>query len=277
VTLAGGFDGRRMFSRGELSIDSLTCKDLQFTSVQGPFWIDDEQVLFGSWVDRTPAAGTADASTSRQRARPITGKLFGGSFWGDGWVILGDAPRYGVQASLAAADLMRCAQESLVGRQNISGRVFAEIDMRGTGRSVHTLGGHGAIRMRDGDVYELPLMVALLKILSIRPPDTKAFSQADMEFRISGNHIYFDRANFAGDAISLQGNGEMNFDGQLQMTLHAIVGRGDPRLPVLQDLVGGASQQIMLIHVNGTLQDPHTRREAFPGVNKALQQLANPG
>jgi hypothetical protein len=68
----------------------------------------------------------------------------------------------------------------------------------------------------------------------------------------------------------------MNFDSQLQMTFHAIVGRGDPYVPVLQDLVGGASQQIMLIHVDGTLQDPHTRREAFPGVNKALQQLASP-
>jgi hypothetical protein len=26
--------------------------------------------------------------------------------------------------------------------------------------------------------------------------------------------------------------------------------------------------------VSGTLQDPHIRREAFPGVNKALQQLS---
>lgn len=275
VTLAGGFDGQRMYSRGELSIDSLTYKDLQFTQLLGPIWIDDEQVLLGSWVDRTPAA-PPDGSPARQRARPVTGKLFGGTVWGDGWVILGDAPRYGLQATLSDADLARCAQETLTGRQNLAGRVFANVDLRGTGRSVHSLGGRGTIRMRDGDVYELPLMVALLKILSIRPPDTKAFTQADMDFRISGNHVYFDHVNFSGDAISLQGNGEMNFDGQLLMTFHAIVGRGDPSLPLLQDLVGGASQQIMLIHVGGSLQDPRTRREAFPGVNKVLQQLANP-
>jgi len=41
----------------------------------------------------------------------------------------------------------------------------------------------------------------------------------------------------------------------------------------LKELFTGASRQIMLIHVNGTLQNPVTVREAFPGVNHALQQL----
>lgn len=279
MTLAGGFDGQRMYSRGELSVDSATYKDVQFTQVLGPLWIDDEQVLLGSWVEGGPAKAPADspeAAVAKQRARPITAKLFGGSVSGDGVIVLGEAPRYAARATLSDADLARCAQEALPGQQNLAGRVFATVDLRGVGRSVHNLGGHGTIRMRDGNVYELPLMVALLKILSIRQPDTKAFSQSDMDFRVSGNHIYFDRANFSGDAISLEGTGEMSFEGQLQMTFHAIVGRGDPYVPVLQELVGGASQQIMLIHVGGTLQDPHTRREAFPGVNKALQQLANP-
>jgi hypothetical protein len=279
MTLAGAFDGQRMYSCGELSIDSATYKDLQLTQILGPVWIDDEQVLLGSWVERGPTAATPEppeVAAARQRARPLTAKLFGGTVWGDGWVVLGDAPRFGARAALADADLARCAQEFLAGQQNLAGHVFGTLEIRGVGRSIHNLTGRGNLRMRDGNVYELPLMVALLKILSIRQPDTTAFSQSDMDFRISGNHIYFDRANFAGDAISLEGTGEMNFDGQLQMTFHAIVGRGDPYVPVLQELVGGASQQIMLIHVDGTLQDPHTRREAFPGVNKALQQLANP-
>jgi hypothetical protein len=57
------------------------------------------------------------------------------------------------------------------------------------------------------------------------------------------------------------------------LTFHAIVGRGELDLPVLKQVVGGASRQIMLIHVAGSLQHPETRREAFPVVNKALQNL----
>jgi len=33
------------------------------------------------------------------------------------------------------------------------------------------------------------------------------------------------------------------------------------------------SSKSCLIHVDGTLQNPETRREALPGVNRALQQL----
>jgi hypothetical protein len=38
-------------------------------------------------------------------------------------------------------------------------------------------------------------------------------------------------------------------------------------------VIGGASQQIMQIHVGGTIQNPETTPEAFPGVNQALQQF----
>jgi len=150
---------------------------------------------------------------------------------------------------------------------------LATVDLRGTGRSLNALAGHGNIRLRDADIYELPLMIALLKILSIREPDSTAFSQSDIDFRIEGNHIYFDRINFAGDAISLEGKGEMDFESQIRLTFRALLGREEVQVPVLRELLGGASQQIFLIHVGGSLQNPVTRKEAFPGVNQALQQF----
>jgi hypothetical protein len=120
-------------------------------------------------------------------------------------------------------------------------------------------------------------MIAMLKLLSIREPDTNAFSQSDIDFRIAGNHVYFDPIDFRGDAISLLGDGEMNVETQrIQLTFHAMVGRAQLNLPVIKDLVGGASQQLMLIHVGGTLQDPQVRREALPAVNRALEMLRSP-
>ena len=80
---------------------------------------------------------------------------------------------------------------------------------------------------------------------------------------------------FSGDTISLVGNGEMNLQGEIRMKLHAMVGRGERDLPVIHDLIGGASQQIMLVHVGGTLQNPETSREPFPGIARAIQQLQN--
>ena len=51
MKLQGDFDGRRFQSRGELDLDTVGYRNVQFTRVQGPFWIDDEQVLFAE-VDR---------------------------------------------------------------------------------------------------------------------------------------------------------------------------------------------------------------------------------
>ncbi|MHC4406841.1 MAG: AsmA family protein, partial [Planctomycetota bacterium] len=48
VHLKGGYDGRRLQSRGDLEIDSLMWKDVQLTRVDGPFWIDNDRVLLGS-------------------------------------------------------------------------------------------------------------------------------------------------------------------------------------------------------------------------------------
>ncbi len=75
IGLGGWSDGTRFQMRGELALDSLTCRDHQFTQVLGPFWIDDQQAMFGSGVAPRqlpfaagPAAGTL-AARDRQDLR----------------------------------------------------------------------------------------------------------------------------------------------------------------------------------------------------------------
>ncbi len=116
-------------------------------------------------------------------------------------------------------------------------------------------------------------MVALLKILSVRQPDTTAFTESDMQFVIRGNHVYFDRLDFNGDAISLRGNGEMDFDGGINLNFRAAVGKRELKVPILRELMKGASQQIMQIQVTGTVDAPVPNTVAFPAVNQAFRDL----
>jgi hypothetical protein len=133
--------------------------------------------------------------------------------------------------------------------------------------------GGGSVQLRDADIYKLPLMVSLLKILSVRPPDNTAFTESDIDFKIHGGHIYFNRMNFNGDAISLRGDGEMNFEKEIRLNFHAAVGRRELPIPLLRDMVKGASQQFMQLHVEGTVDSPIATAEAFPGVNQAFKDL----
>jgi hypothetical protein len=264
VTLVGGFDGQRFWSQAELNIDSVTLNEYQVTQLMGPVWLDDSRVLLGFWADRARGA---------KSERHLTCQMYGGAAYGDGWVALGAAPRYSLQATLTDGSLDQLARQAIAGRQKFSGQVLATVDLRGKGAGLHNLAGRGNVKLRNADIYELPVMVSLLKILTVRPPDATAFTKSDIDFRIEGEHVYFDRIDFTGDAVSLLGKGEIGLNRDLRLTFHAVVGNNENRLPLVGDLLRGTSKQIMLIHVEGTVDQPATRREAFPGVNQVLQQL----
>jgi hypothetical protein len=273
LALAGGLDGQSFHSGGELALDSLGCKDCQFTQVLGPLWIDDQQLLFGSWVGQRQNQGLVAGGQPPRPLRPLTAKLFGGSLYGDAWLAPGARPRYGLQVTLVDADLAAAARELLLNRQNLRGRLQGTLALSGAGHSRNTWSGRGNIHLRDANVYELPVMISMLKILSVRAPDPNAFSKSDVDFHIQGEHVYFEKINFTGDAISLLGKGEMNFEGETRMTFTPVVGRAEVGIPILRNLFTGASQQLMVIHVGGNIQNPDIRKEAMPGVNQALQNL----
>jgi hypothetical protein len=264
LKLVGAYDGRDFHSLAELDLDSLTWKDVQFTQVQGPLWVDDQQVLAGALVH--PPGG--------HPRRPITAQLCGGTLRGSGSITLGATPRYRLQAVLTQADLARCAQDLMDGRQDLRGKVFAEIDLGGTGRSLNGMRAGGVIRLRDADIYELPLMIALLKILSIRDPNRTAFSTADIDFWIEGGHIYLTDIVIQGDAMRLDGSGLMEFDSSIRLTFRALLGPREWQLPpFMTRWLGEASEEILVIHVGGTLGNPERSPEPFPRVNEALRRI----
>ena len=264
VRLEGDFDGTRFQSTGELNLESLIYRDLQFTAIRGPIWIDDQVALFGSHASRR---------RGEPRPRSVTAAAYGGTVIADGEIRLGATPTYSLRASLSNAQLARLAQEVFTGRQQLEGNVVAELSLQGSAEGAHTLTGGGTIRLREADIYRLPQMVSLLKILSVRSPDATAFTASDIDFRIDAGHVYFDNMKFEGDAISLIGTGQMNLDGDMVMTFYAVVGRNRFQVPLVGDVFRGASQQMMLIRAVGNLREPQIIREPFPGVQQALQQL----
>ncbi len=264
VRLTGECDGEHAHSRGMLDLDSLTFKDLQFTQVQGPLWIDDQQVLFGSAADQ-PLPG--------QPPHRVTARFYGGFVQTDCAIALADTPRYSLQAMLVDGDLRRLAHETAPGKQRLDGRLLASVNLTGETSGVHTLRGSGEARLTQADIYELPFMVSLLKILNLRPPTTTAFTNSTIEYQIEGDHLYLKKIAVNGDLISLEGAGEMGPDSQINLTLHPILGRSDWELPAVKSLMGATSRQFVRVHVTGTLADPQMRREVLPAVGKAIERM----
>lgn len=264
VRLAGSASSEGFQAQGEVAVDSMIVQGLQLTQVLGPISLDGSRVLLGAWA--------AQPRTGRP-PRQITAKVFGGTISTDAAVAFGDEGAFEIQASLADGDLATISAELMPQRKNLSGKAQGFIKLAGTRKGRHTWNGGGVVRLRDADIYELPVMVALLKILSVRNPDTTAFTTADLDFRIQGDHIYLDRLDFHGDAITLKGSGEMDWQRQLNLQFYTMVGRDELDVPVLRPLLGEASRQLMAIQVSGTLDRPQMTRQAFPGLNETLQQI----
>jgi hypothetical protein len=264
IRLAGQQRGKQLRMQGELFLDTLILQDCQLTDIRGPMWIDEQQIVLGSQV------APRDQRTPR---RNITAKVYDGTLAADGWVTTEEVPRYGVVARLNEFDLVRFGKEQLPGKQSLSGKVNVGLELGGTAAGLHTLSGRGQMNLKDATLGELPVMVAMLKVFSIREPDRTAFDSGAIDFRIEGEHIYLDSIELTGNAISLLGTGEMNLERELQLVFSAVAGRSDWQLPFFKSALGSASQQFMEIHVGGTISDPQIKREAFPALKASLDQL----
>lgn len=264
IRLAGQQRGKQLRMQGELFLDSLVLQDCQLTEIRGPLWVDEQQIVLGSQV------APRDQRTQR---RNITAKVYDGTLAADGWATTEEVPRFGMVARLNELDLVRFGKEQLPGKQSLSGKINVGMELTGTAAGLHTLNGRGQMNLKNATLGELPVMLAMLKVFSIREPDRTAFDAGAIDFRVEGQHIYLDSIELTGNAISLLGTGEMNMERELQLVFSAVAGRSDWQLPVFKSVLGSASQQFMEIHVGGTIGDPQIKRETFPALKASLDQL----
>ena len=273
VNVEGTWDGTDLSLGGEINLESLFFQKIQFTQVRGPIWIDNRQMLFGGdasrkiYLKRNPKAD----SVAHVAQESISAKAISGEAYGNFAVFFADPSTFHFSAAMTKGRLEECSH--LTGSEKLKGNILASVDLRGKMNSLHTLKGNGEIHLTDADIYELSTMMALLKILSLKEVNRKGFSSGDLRYRIDGNVIYLDRIEFQGDAFSLIGKGEMDFNQKVRLIFYTVVGRGGVNIPILKDILHSAGKQTMLLTMEGPLQNPTISQHPFPGLNMAIQQI----
>jgi len=264
VQLIGGSGPRGAFSRGEVEIDSAVVRGIHLTQISGPLIIDGQRVVFGVEAERD----------IRDRVpRPITASALLGQLTVNGELRLTSVGEFGVQMALENADLSAVVSELAPRQRGLLGKVFGLVNMGGTLEGAHTWHGTGQIRLRDADIYELPVMIAMLKLLSVQRPDRTAFNTSNIDFRIEGDDLAFDRVDFNGDAICLKGKGRMTGQREVDLKFYPQFGRDEYQLPLFRPLVSETSRQLMLIEVTGPLDRPRVERYPFPNLDERLTEL----
>ncbi len=263
--LYGEAGGGEFACRVELDVDSLHVRGIQVSRLQGPLLLDARQLLAGS---------PSEAGRTDRPPRSLTGRLFGGALRLDGQFLLEGNRPYDVQIALregSIRELVQQVQKRSAG--TLQGVVGGTLRLRGEALAAHARRGAGFVRLRDANLYELPVVVALLSVLSLKTPDRTAFSQADIDYRIDGDQILLDRIDLAGNAITLKGRGWANFQQEISLDFYSLVGRDELQIPVLRYVLAEASKRILEIRVAGTLSQPEVQGTAFPELDETLRRL----
>jgi len=159
----------------------------------------------------------------------IRGKICEGGFAGAATLVL----PYGDQTDTwyrVKGNMRDVAFERLVaavaksGDRDYDGRLSGRVEVRGfAGKgNGQTARGQGSIAIRDGRVFLLPVFGGLsTKLAKVIPGLDFVLRQTDARasFKIKEGKIHADRADIKGDILSLLGQGDYYFDGDLDFSV----------------------------------------------------------
>jgi hypothetical protein len=257
--IRGTWDGRAIATEGESDLTSMSIMGYQFSNVKGPISIFGNQLIIGS---RDVVNPRRDAEKAKQKPAPqhrITGRAIGGLFTLDGIAVLGKETSYKVVLTMRDALLERYAEQYMPNQHDLRGIMTGEAELVGRGNSARSLIGTGQLLIRPAALYQLPVMLAVVKQLNGGSANNTAFEEAQAFFEIENGRFNFKQVDLKGAALNLKGFGFVTFDRRLSFDFFASVPRNRAPLAIIQQMVGQATVGWMGIVVRGTLDNPDAK------------------
>lgn len=132
--------------------------------------------------------------------------------------------------------------------------------------------GAGEIFIRRAQVWKMPLIFALFQVVNLTP-DENVFHDGWLQFFLSRDVINFQTIELRGAALSFEGGGTMVLpDYELDVML--VAASSSPlRLPILTEILEGATSELMHIRMTGTVSKPTIRPQPLSGIAKAIKKI----
>jgi hypothetical protein len=156
---------------------------------------------------------------------------------------------------LIDANLKDCLLDLGEPNPQTNGSLWMQCEVAGSFTNLASIEGNGNVWLRDANLYQLPVMIRLFNLLSVRP-DHSAFDAVDIHFGIDGDRIPIHELTLDGNLVSLRGNGWVNMRRALHLNLDANVSRRTLVGAVMRPLRADYSSNLFRIEVTGTTMDP---------------------
>ena len=128
--------------------------------------------------------------------------------------------------------------------------------------------GRGALRIRDARLYDKPLSNALLRATSFALPSGAPLDSASARFLVDGPTVYFDELSMEGPGIRIEGGGTMSTPETALDLVMVPRATGGPQLGPISDLINFFKDELIAIHVTGTLAEPRADLASLTGLTR---------
>ncbi|MFO0796416.1 MAG: hypothetical protein U0804_03005 [Gemmataceae bacterium] len=209
VACRGRYEGTHVgLVRGNVYLDRAVVARQPLTGVQGRVSVPPQQ------PDPARPGYFLPPTTEFQN---LTGGLFHGTVGGEARVVMTDPVRYDLWLTATDVQLEEVARHyrlgsdaDLKGLAQAQVRVFNRYDPR-TGRWSQE--GTGRLDVPTGRMYNLPVLLDLMKVLKLQTPDRTAFEEGHAAFRLKDEKVYVDQLDLIGKALCVGGSGELDLTG----------------------------------------------------------------
>ncbi len=134
--------------------------------------------------------------------------------------------------------------------------------------------GGGQLEVRDGYIYRLPILLAILNVLDMTVPNDEALHQLEADFFVLGNRLDFDSIALRGGSLTLVGSGSMSLPDQaVDLQLVNVGAQRWARVPILTDLVENATKGLVELRVTGPISQPTVRAQPLRAISDELKRL----
>lgn len=202
-------------------------------------------------------------------------RFCGGEVYGPVRVEFGPTLRYELNLTASQVKLEEFGRLNLGAKSDLSGLATAQLYLTGQGPDLAGLKGGGSIDVPSGKMYNLPLLLDLLKFLGLRLPDRTAFEEAHAKFDLEGTRVHVNRLDLYGHAISLRGQGDVGLSPiDLNLDFSVDWARFTQVLPPgIRAIPPAISDQLLRIKMRGQPGDVKFEKDVVPLVTDSMRRM----
>jgi hypothetical protein len=241
-----------------------------------------ERPLTDLHADLGKIVGTDAMQLKNVRAKLAGGNLAGQFDWTSPDVGSG---RYAMNLMLRNADVRELAGDSALNgdpdtkKDDIRGQMSASLALEGVFDQPGSRRGRGDVLVNGRQLYQIPLVLGLLQITNLALPITSPFNEATCRYTVDGGRVTFENIELRAKEMVMQGSGHLDFDTKKVRMTFVTQNETWPKLPVIGDLIQGARNELLQIHIRGTITEPKVSAAAMNTLTTTIDEVfrgANP-